>query len=165
MNGGWWAKSPGAYGGMTVNERLSAAGLRKAYDAAVAKGDRDEIDQILARIGLRQDASGMNWSNGARGELPDPEAREAARLRAQGKGYLLDAHAHTVRHRAELEASQAAACFSCCALFAPSEIQEWADDKDCAICPRCGVDAVIGDASGFAITEKTFLKEMNEFWF
>ncbi len=33
-----------------------------------------------------------------------------------------------------------------------------------AICPRCGIDSVIGDKSGFALTP-TFLAEMKKAWF
>ena len=50
------------YSGMTVNERLSAAGLLDAYDAAVATGDLNEINAVLKKVDLRQDESGMNWS-------------------------------------------------------------------------------------------------------
>uniref|UniRef100_UPI0035C9A5B5 cytoplasmic protein n=1 Tax=uncultured Sphingomonas sp. TaxID=158754 RepID=UPI0035C9A5B5 len=91
--------------------------------------------------------------------------RTKAYARANGRAYLLDAHTHTVRHRAELEASSHAGCFYCCAVFPPAEIEDWVDNDDCALCPRCGIDAVIGDASGFAVADKKFLKEMNEFWF
>jgi hypothetical protein len=47
---------------MTVNERLFAAGLMDAYDTAVETGELDEINRVLAKIGLRQDGDGMNWS-------------------------------------------------------------------------------------------------------
>ena len=33
-----------------------------------------------------------------------------------------------------------------------------------AICPKCGIDSVIGDVSGFPI-EPTFLSVMRDFWF
>jgi hypothetical protein len=51
----------------------------------------------------------------------------------------------------------------------PDEIFEWTDeDKDrqgqTAICPRCGIDAVIGDKSGFDVSHN-FLGRMNEYWF
>ena len=36
--------------------------------------------------------------------------------------------------------------------------------KKTAWCPFCGIDAVIGDASGYEITEE-LLKEMNEVFF
>ena len=49
-------------GAMTVNERLFAAGLTVTYEAAVETGELDEINRVLARVGLRQDKDGMNWS-------------------------------------------------------------------------------------------------------
>lgn len=33
-----------------------------------------------------------------------------------------------------------------------------------AMCPKCGIDSVIGDVSGFPI-EATFLAVMRDFWF
>ena len=50
------------YSGMTVNERLAAARLSDHYESAVANGDLAAINQVLAKIGLRQDDNGMNWS-------------------------------------------------------------------------------------------------------
>jgi hypothetical protein len=47
---------------MTVNERLFSAGLINEYEVAVATGDLDEINPVLAKVGLRQDSPGMNWS-------------------------------------------------------------------------------------------------------
>ena len=49
------------YSGMTVNERLSAAGVMDAHDAAVATGDLEKINRVLAQVGLKQD-TGMSWS-------------------------------------------------------------------------------------------------------
>jgi hypothetical protein len=94
----------------------------------------------------------------------DHEAKKA-QVRAQGRGHILDAHTHTVRHRLELESSDKAGCFYCCEVYSPTEIEDWVDNDDCALCPRCGIDSVIGAASGFPVTDKKFLKEMNEFWF
>ena len=91
--------------------------------------------------------------------------RKKAQARAEGRGYIIDAHVRSNHHRVELEASVVAGCFYCCEVFAPSEIDDWVDGGDCALCPRCGIDSVIGDASGFAVSDKKFLKEMNEFWF
>ena len=33
-----------------------------------------------------------------------------------------------------------------------------------AICPRCGIDSVLGDRSGFPISAE-FLSEMQRYWF
>jgi hypothetical protein len=50
-------------------------------------------------------------------------------------------------HRKQLLASETAACFYCFASFAPAAITEWTDGEPTgltAICPQCGVDAVVG---------------------
>jgi len=50
------------------------------------------------------------------------------------------------------------------ATFAPTEIEDWTDDDETAICPRCGIDSVIGSESNFPITSD-FLKKMRGHWF
>jgi hypothetical protein len=83
--------------------------------------------------------------------------------------WLRIAHKRSIRHRAEIEASSVCGCFYCEETFAPSEIEDWTDmsnppPEQTAICPRCGIDSVIGDKSGFALTP-TFLAEMKKAWF
>ena len=75
------------------------------------------------------------------------------------------AHKHSSSHLEELAKSLLCGCFFCCATFAPSEITEWCDDGHTALCPICGIDSVIGDASGFPITSPDFLAKMNRHWF
>jgi hypothetical protein len=79
--------------------------------------------------------------------------------------YIL-AHKHCIDNRAEVEASVLCGCFYCVSIYPPSEIVDWIDDQEAltADCPRCGLDAVIGSASGFPITSE-FLNLMNEHWF
>ncbi|HEY9102196.1 hypothetical protein [Chitinimonas sp.] len=89
---------------------------------------------------------------------------------------LLAAHKHSIRHRAEILVSQRCGCFHCLGVYAPGEISRWTDwpettpparlerEGDTALCPRCGIDAVIGDASGFPI-EAPFLSAMQTRWF
>jgi hypothetical protein len=79
------------------------------------------------------------------------------------------AHRHSSRHRAEILTSEKCGCFCCGKIFPPSAIQEWVDDDhkglgQTALCPTCGVDAVLGDRSGFPITAK-FLRAMKTAWF
>jgi hypothetical protein len=50
------------YSGMTVGERLCAANLMDAFEAARAGGDLKAINDVLAKVGLRQDGNGMNWT-------------------------------------------------------------------------------------------------------
>lgn len=50
-------------------------------------------------------------------------------------------------HRDALLRSEVAACYYCLEKYAPSTIIEWCDgdnQNQTAICPRCGVDAVVG---------------------
>ena len=79
------------------------------------------------------------------------------------------AHGHSSNHRAEIVASTVCGCFYCCARFQPSDIVEWVDkgpggEGQTALCPKCGIDSVIGDRSGFDISEG-FLSTMKAHWF
>lgn len=50
-------------------------------------------------------------------------------------------------HRARLLASEVAVCYYCFSEYAPSFVTKWCDGDDqdqAAICPHCGVDAVVG---------------------
>lgn len=76
----------------------------------------------------------------------------------------LDAgHAYASQHRAMVEASAACSCFFCMSSFPPGYIKEWCDKGQTAICPRCGIDAVVGDAQ-LEVTPE-WLDEMNRYWF
>ncbi|MCR5683763.1 MAG: helix-turn-helix domain-containing protein [Clostridiales bacterium] len=87
------------------------------------------------------------------------DEREAAGKR------LLDAHRHTMNNRAELGASDLCGCIYCRQVFRPQIITKWVDrDGNTALCPFCGIDSVIGSASGYALTEE-FLAAMYERWF
>ncbi len=78
------------------------------------------------------------------------------------------AHAHSAKHRGELSISQRCGCFHCLAIFEYSDISDWMGERESpkatAFCPKCSIDSVIGDASGFPIT-KAFLKKMRMHWF
>jgi hypothetical protein len=91
-------------------------------------------------------------------------AHHELRKKREG-GPVVSARPHCANHRVEIDASAAAGCFYCCETFTPDEIDAWIDEERTAICPRCGIDSVIGDASGFPIADKNFLKRMREFWF
>jgi len=80
------------------------------------------------------------------------------------KPNLKAAHKHSIRHRAELESSDQCGCFYCLEVFPMNQIKVWIDDEDTALCPFCGIDAVIGSAAGFPLTA-AFLSEMRGHWF
>ncbi|HEX9936950.1 MAG TPA: cytoplasmic protein [Longimicrobium sp.] len=77
---------------------------------------------------------------------------------------LDDAHGHSSLHRDEVLASESCACFYCLQHFPPGEITEWVDDGETALCPRCGIDAVLGSAGPHPLTPE-LLRRMNEVWF
>lgn len=71
---------------------------------------------------------------------------------------------HASRHRAELEGSKLCACFFCFRTFANTAIHKWIDDKQTALCPGCGIDSVIGAASGLSLDDK-FLRKLHQHHF
>ena len=71
----------------------------------------------------------------------------------------------SIGNRQQLQQDQNCGCFYCLKTFQSSEITQWyGDQDDTAVCPYCGIDAVIGESSGMAITRE-FLKEMRLYWF
>ncbi len=79
------------------------------------------------------------------------------------------AHKRSSLHRDEILASKVCGCFYCKKLFSSAEVVEWYNPKgapngETAACPYCGIDAVIGDASGYDLTPE-FLAAMKQRWF
>ena len=81
---------------------------------------------------------------------------------------VVAAHKHSIFHKSELEQSDLCGCFYCLETFPPSRVENWVDSDDergeTALCPECGIDSVIGSASGFPI-ETEFLRKMRNHWF
>lgn len=77
---------------------------------------------------------------------------------------IYEAHAYSIYNREHIEKSWYCGCFYCGKIFRPFQIDLWADNGDTALCPFCDIDSVIGDYSGYPITED-FLKAMNKRWF
>lgn len=77
---------------------------------------------------------------------------------------IVKAHEHCTNNKAEIRASKTCGCFYCLQIFPAHEVYEWVNDEDTAICPKCGIDSVIGDESGIEYTPQ-FLQIMHKFWF
>lgn len=73
------------------------------------------------------------------------------------------AHSHSSHNRGEIEQSSLCGCFSCNRLYLSSEVEDYTDKGETALCPYCAVDSVIGDASGFQLSEG-FLQSMHKRW-
>ncbi|MBQ8287819.1 MAG: cytoplasmic protein [Clostridia bacterium] len=78
---------------------------------------------------------------------------------------LRSAHKHCTRNQDALSKSEICGCFYCQNIYSPDEITDWLNEGcGTALCPRCGVDAVIGENLGYPIS-KEFLSQMHEYWF
>ncbi len=69
---------------------------------------------------------------------------------------------HAVNNEIEIVASKKCGCFFCRSIYDARKVSDWISDERgvSALCPECGMDAVIGDASGIPL-DKPLLKEMN----
>lgn len=47
------------------------------------------------------------------------------------------------RNREKVKQSEYCSCFYCLSVFKSSEVIEWVDNEDTALCPKCGIDSVI----------------------
>jgi hypothetical protein len=79
------------------------------------------------------------------------------------------AHRHSSQHRAEILQSDRCRCFYCLASYSPREIKDWVDEDpqeigQTALCPKCGIDSVIGSASGVPLDDD-FFGEMRKAFF
>lgn len=118
---------------------------RSRDDAAAVRIPKELYSQQLSAY----ERDYLNWYHG------DPLKRS-----------LVQAHRRSAGHRTEVLASRCCGCFHCGAQFPPRAITAWVKDANeaTAFCPRCDIDAVLGDASGYPITP-AFLAEMRERWF
>ena len=111
----------------------------------------------------------MGWASERYLDRPPMSLRIGPKLPPTGvvEVDLLNAHTHSIGHRADLFRSERCGCFGCLAIFSADSIEEWVDDVDgvgvTALCPECAVDTVIGSASGYPI-ERWFLARMRDHW-
>ena len=74
---------------------------------------------------------------------------------------------HVWRNYPKIKDDKICGCIYCLKIFKPSEIDDWTMEPNgghTALCPYCNIDSVIGESSGYPITEE-FLNKMNEYWF
>ncbi len=79
---------------------------------------------------------------------------------------LESAHKYSSDNKSLLKTEQKCGCFYCKKVFSSSEIKDWIDEGNIgtALCPYCLIDSVIGESTGYDITED-FLRKMNLYWF
>ena len=71
------------------------------------------------------------------------------------------AHSRAIHSRALLTGRRG--CFYCLSTFLAERATQWADDDDTALCPVCGIDAVLSAATDSISPEA--LEQMHDRWF
>lgn len=74
----------------------------------------------------------------------------------------LTAHAYSSHHRKQLDHFGWAACFYCLERLPVAAITDWIDEEQTALCPRCGIDAVLPASNEITLE---FLNAMQSYWF
>ena len=81
------------------------------------------------------------------------------------KTILEKIYSHSINNYTEVKQSKICGCFFCQKTFDSSQISNTIkDNSKTAVCPFCGIDAVLGDAAGFSINNK-LLNELNKQYF
>lgn len=73
-------------------------------------------------------------------------------------------HAYSSHNRALVEGARQCHCFYCQATVDASEVVDYSDNGQTAICPKCGIDSILPDSIEETLNADT-IAEMNEYWF
>lgn len=77
------------------------------------------------------------------------------------------AHKACSQNMETISKSKMCGCFYCLNVYPAVDVVEWVEENDggfTAECPKCGIDSVIPDASGFPL-DSDFLVAMKKWWF
>jgi hypothetical protein len=98
---------------------------------------------------------------------------ETEHKRSYSDAYMDEASKHMVHNKTEILESTACTCFYCGFTFNPqTDLNSlfWTDTRNkngkepTGCCPSCQLDFLIGSASGFPVTDKTFLLDCSWYW-
>lgn len=73
-------------------------------------------------------------------------------------------HLQSSQHLECIQQNQKCGCFYCLKIFDATEITDWVDDEQTAICPHCGIDAVLAE-NDEQVLDQAILKEMHDYYF
>lgn len=72
----------------------------------------------------------------------------------------------TMYNKDVIQKSKYVACYHCIRVFEASHVHEFVDEDDTtALCPHCGIDALLGDATCLPIHDVHYLKSLYEMGF
>lgn len=76
----------------------------------------------------------------------------------------IKAHEFSSKNMPALQNDRVCGCFYCLRIFSPVQIERRLVSEETALCPYCGIDSIIGESSGYPITEE-FIAKMKAYWF
>jgi hypothetical protein len=84
--------------------------------------------------------------------------------------YLDKAHRKSFGNLQQIRESKMCGCFFCTKIFPVSEFPDgWLPETNkneaTVQCPYCCIDAILGDASGFPVTDPAFIQALEQTWF
>jgi len=90
-------------------------------------------------------------------------ANERDGIRNQPRFRLRTAYNRCIHNRRLLANGGQCGCFHCLKIFDVCEVVKWADDGITALCPHCGIGAVLSEKADSI--DPWFLRRMQTFWF
>lgn len=133
----------------SIKGEITSVEISKLWDYVISEKDDYNVDLYelaMVKVYLRSNH-------------PEPEDDEEFETAQLGRCEIADEF--SVKNKKQLEKSEKCGCFGCVRLFKPEDVAEYIPGEDTAVCPYCGTDSIIGDYSGFPITEE-FMREMND---
>ena len=91
-------------------------------------------------------------------------SREFYRHSYEKKAQMERLHAYCMGNRELIARANRCYCFYCKAEMDKSEIVDYLEQENTAICPKCGVDAILPDSVREPIN-KTLLTQLHDYWF
>ena len=142
---------------------LSSSGLEKInnYLARNPQWFTEENVKLFFNLYGREPVS-----DGAYLPISDTEFEQTTFTFESDTSLLIKAHGYCTSNKNALGDSDLCGCFYCLTIYSPSEINEWIKDEDgdTAICPHCGIDAVLPNSKEYPM-EEAFLQRMQKYWF
>lgn len=134
-----------------VKGEVTNVEVSKLWDYVISEKDEYNVD--LYELAMVKTYLNLNE--------PEEETEEEPPYEIAKLNVCHIANEFSMKNKKQLEKSETCGCFGCVKLFKPSEVVEYIPGEDTAVCPYCGTDAVLGDFSGFPVTEE-FMQEMND---
>lgn len=72
---------------------------------------------------------------------------------------------YSLHNKNDLIKATSCGCYYCLVIFDPKQIIDYTDkENDTAICPFCGIDAILAESPDISLT-KDFLIKLKNYWF